>query len=395
MTIRPASGQDRPPLPNQRHLFGIADDLAYFNCASQAPQLRSVRAAGERALARRAAPWTIQADDWFVEVEELRALFARLIGGDADGVALIPATSYGLAVAAHNVEDSEGDRVLLIADDYPSNVYTWRAFARRTGAEILTVERGEGQSWTDAIVDALDERVRVVSVPNVRWTDGALIELPRVGERAREVRAQFVIDATQSLGAMPLDVAALRPDYLVATGYKWLLGPFSVAYMFVGEEHRSGRPLEENWINRAGAEDFAGLTGYSDQYRPGARRFDVGQRTNFMLTPMAIAALGQLLDWGVENIAVSLAVTTGRIEREARQRGLDALPADQRGPHMLGISIPADRRAAIGAQLAEANVFVGIRGSAMRISPHLHATGGDVDRLFTALDRAMGAEAAS
>ena len=323
-------------------------------------------------------------------MEQLRGLFARLIGGDPDGVALIPATSYGLAVAARNVGASEGERVLLIADDYPSNVYTWRAWARRTGGEIMTVERGEGQSWTDAILESLDERVRVVAVPNVHWTDGGLIELARVGARAREVGALFVIDATQSLGAMPLDLSAIRPDYLVATGYKWLLGPFSVAYMYVAEEHRSGSPLEENWINRAGAEDFAALTSYSDEYRPGARRFDVGQRTNFTLTPMAVAALGQLLDWGVENIAASLAVTTAHIEREARQRGLEALPGDERGPHMLGISVPADRRAAIGDQLVAANVFVGIRGSGLRVSPHLHATEGDVDRLFAALDRAIG-----
>jgi selenocysteine lyase/cysteine desulfurase len=158
--------------------------------------------------------------------------------------------------------------------------------------------------------------------------------------------------------------------------------------MFVAEEHRSGQPLEENWINRAGTEDFAGLTAYSDEYRPGARRFDVGQRTNFTLTPMAIAALRQLLDWGIEDSAASLAVHTAHIEREARQRGLDVLPADRRGPHMLGISMPADRRSAIGDQLAAANVFVGIRGSVLRVSPHLHATDGDVDRLFAALDRA-------
>jgi selenocysteine lyase/cysteine desulfurase len=389
MLIRQAREQDRPSLPNQRHLFEIPDDLVYLNCASLAPQLHSVRAAGEEALARRAAPWTIRADDWFVEVEKLRALFARLVGCDADGVALIPATSYGLAVAAHNVGVSDGGRVLLIADDYPSNVYTWRAWARRTGAEALTVEREEGQTWTDAILEALDERVRVVSVPNVHWTDGGLIDLERVSERAHGVGALLAIDATQSLGAMPLDLSALRPDYLVATGYKWLLGPLSIAYMFVAEEHRSGRPLEENWINRAGAEDFAGLTAYSDEYRPGARRFDVGQRTNFTLTPMAIAALVQLLDWGVESIAATLAVTTRRIEGEAGERGLDAPSADQRGPHMLGISVPADQRAAIGERLAEANVFVGMRGTVMRVSPHLHATEADIDRLFTALDHAM------
>lgn len=377
------------PLSNQRRLFEVPGDIAYFNTASQAPQLRSVRAAGEDAVARRAAPWTIAASDWFSEVEQLRALFARLVGGDAEGVALIPATSYGLAVAANNIEASEGDRVLLIADDYPSNVYTWRAWTGRTGAEILTVAPGDGQTWTDAVLAGIDERVRVVAVPNVCWTDGALLELPRVAERAREVGARLVVDATQSLGAMPLDVSALRPDYLVAAGYKWLLGPFSAGYMFVAEEHRGGRPLEENWINRVGAEDFARLTDYTDEYSPGARRFDVGQRTNFILTPMAIAAVHQLLDWGIENIAASLAVITSRIEAEARRRGLGVRPADQRGPHMLGLALPADRRDAVAAQLAEADVFVGMRGSATRVSPHLHATDEDVDRLFAALDAAL------
>jgi selenocysteine lyase/cysteine desulfurase len=379
----------RPPLPNQRHLFEIPDDLVYLNCASQAPQLRSVRAAGEQALARSAAPWTISDDDWFTEAEELRSLFARLIGADTDGVALIPATSYGLAVAAHNVRASQGDRVLLIADDYPSNVYTWRTWARRTGAEILTVEREATESWTAAILEALDERVRVVAVPNVHWTDGALIGLSRVGERAREVGAVFVVEATQSLGVLPLDVSTVRPDFLVATGYKWLLGPLSVAYMFAGEEHRSGCPIEENWSNRVGAEDAGRLTDYSDQYRPGARRFDVGQRSNFTLVPMAIAALRQLLEWGVENIAASVAPTTSRIEREARERGLPALAADERGAHMLGISVPADQHGAIAEQLAEANVFVGMRGSSLRVSPHLHTSERDIDTLFTVLDRVI------
>jgi selenocysteine lyase/cysteine desulfurase len=376
-------------LPNQRHLFEIPADLAYFNCASQAPQLRSVRDAGEAAVARRAAPWAIAASDWFTEVEELRTLFALLVGGDPEGVAMVPATSYGLAVAAGNIRGAEGDRVLLIADDYPSNVYTWRAWAARTGAEVVTVAPVDGQSWTDAILAGIDDRVRVVAVPNVCWTDGARIELSDVAERAREAGARLVIDATQSLGAMPLDVSELRPDYLVAAGYKWLLGPFSLGYLFVAGEHRSGRPLEENWINRSGAEDFAALTDYTGEYSPGARRFDVGQRTNFVLTPMAIAALRQLLDWGVHNIAASLAATTSRIEDEARRRGLEVLPAERRGPHMLGLSLPADRRDSVGARLAEENVYVGMRGSSTRVSPHLHVSDGDVDRLFAALDRAL------
>jgi selenocysteine lyase/cysteine desulfurase len=132
------------PLENQRHLFEIPDDVAYFNLASLAPQLRTVRAAGENALAARAAPWKVVSEDWFDEVERLRALFAQVIRSDADGVALIPATSHDLAIAAHNTAARPSQRVLLIADEYPSTVYTWRAFAARHDAEVITVARHEG-----------------------------------------------------------------------------------------------------------------------------------------------------------------------------------------------------------------------------------------------------------
>ncbi len=377
------------PLPSQRHLFEIPDRVVYLDAAGDALQLHAVRAAGERALARRAAPWTFTLEDWFAEAEDLRALFSMLIGADSDGVAFIPATSYGLAVAAHNTRASPADRVLLVAGDYPSNVHTWRAFARRTGAEILTVRAGAGGSWTEAIVRAIDERVRVVSVPHVHWTDGALIDLARVGQRAREVGAVFVVDATQSLGAMPLDVPAIRPDYLVAGGYKWLLGPVGFAYMFVAPERRSGRPLEESWINRTGAENL-GCPGVSgDRYRPGARRFDVGQRASPSLAPMAIAALRQVLSWGVAGVAATLAVTTSRIEREARRRDLAPQPDHARGPHMLGLRLPESLRAGIERRLAADDVFIAMRGESMRVSPHLHTGPDDVDAFFAALDRAL------
>ncbi|RJG12644.1 aminotransferase class V-fold PLP-dependent enzyme [Pseudomonas cavernicola] len=376
-------------LPNQRHLFDIPDDVVYLNCASLAPQMLSVRAAGEAAMSRNAQPWKIHAEDWFTQVEELRALFAQVINADAESVALIPATSYGLSVAAANVEAKPHDRILLIADDYPSTVYTWRAFAKRTGAEILTVERAEQESWTDAILKVFDQRVKVVSVPNVHWTNGALIDLKRIGQRAREVGATFIVDASQSLGAMSTDVAELRPDYLVTVGYKWLLGPFSVGYMYIDSARRDGKPIEQNWILRADSENFDGLVDYRDEYQPGARRFDVGERTNFTLTPMAIAALKQLLEWDITRITSTLSKITASIERRADRLGLRTLAAEQRGPHMLGIELPSESLKSVAARLAEQNVYVGIRGASMRVSPHVYITERDLDRFFNLLKNAL------
>jgi selenocysteine lyase/cysteine desulfurase len=382
---------DRPagpaPLPVQRELFDIPDDVVYLNCASLAPLLKAAVEAGAAALARRARPWRITGADWFSDAEERRGLFARLAGVDPEGVALVPATSYGLAAAAANLTARPGQRVLVLADDYPSNWHTWRRFARRTGAEVVAVERRDGRTWGEAVVEALDERTAVVAVLAVHWTDGGAVDLAAVGARAREAGAALVVDASQALGAMPLDLAAVRPDYLVSVGYKWLLGPVGLGYLYVAERHRDGVPLEENWISRLGSEDFAALTDYQDRYQPGARRFDVGQRTAFETTPMAIAALRQLLDWEVPRIAATLGRLTGRIQREVEAIGL-RLTSGDRAPHMLGIDLPDQARRAVAGALAEAGVHVGVRGSSLRVSPHLWTTDSDVERLVGALTRA-------
>ena len=373
----------------QREAFDVPPGIAYFNTANLSPQLHGVRAAGEAALERRARPWTISSDDWFSDVERLRALFGGLVGADAEGVALVPATSYGFAVAARNIELEPGRQVLVLAEEYPSGIYTWRAAARAADAHILTVVRERGQTWTEAILDRLDESVSVVSVPNVHWTDGALIDLAAVSARSHEIGARLVIDGSQSVGAMPLDVGALRPDFVVSVGYKWLLGPFGVGYLYVAEEHRRGEPVEQNWIVRDGSEDFARLVDYRDGYQPGARRFDVGQRTKFELVPMAIAALEQLRSWRVPAVAAALGRLTTTIAAEAAELGLDPLPVEQRGPHMLGVRLPESVRTSILPAFAAVGCFAAVRGESLRIAPHLHVTEADVACLMGALATAM------
>ena len=392
---RPADPAAPPqPLPVQRELFDIPDDVAYFNCASLAPLLRASVAAGAAATTRRARPWLTGGGDWFTEADERRTLFAELAGVDPEGVALVPATSYGLAVAAANLTARPGQRVLVLAGDYPSNRYTWQRFARRTGAEVVTVDRRDGQRWGEAVVAALDERVAVVAVLATHWTDGGSVDLAAIGARAREAGAALVVDASQAVGAMPLDWRRIRPDYLVTVGYKWLLGPFALGYLHVAEPHRDGVPLEENWISRLGSEDFAALVDYQDRYQPGARRFDVGQRTHFETTPMAIAALRQLLDWEVPRIAATLGRLTGRIQDEVEAIGL-RLTSSDRVPHMLGIDLPDQALGAVAGALADAGVYAGVRGSSLRVSPHLWTTDQDVERLVSALTKATNGRVAT
>jgi selenocysteine lyase/cysteine desulfurase len=374
-------------LESQRDLFEIPEDIVYLNCAYMSPQLRPAREAGEKAVSRKSRPWEITPDLFFEDAEEIRALFARLVGGDAEGVAIVPSVSYGISVAAANVPVREGEKLIILEDQFPSNVYAWRELADRSGARLVTLPRPEDLDWGRALIEEIDADTAVVAVPNCHWTDGSLVDLASVGESAHEAGAALVVDAIQSLGAYPFDVSEVRPDFLIATSYKWLLGPYGVGFMYVGEEYREGKPIEHNWINRRGSQDFSGLVDYQDAFQPGARRYDVGERSNFALLPMAAEALRQLLDWGVENVSETIGTLTDLIEEKAGELGIVTIPKERRARHMIGLMLGPDAPDDLARRLTTHNVFVSVRGESVRVSPHLYNTEEDVDRLFEVLER--------
>lgn len=376
-------------IPCQRHLFDLPREVAYLNCAYMSPLLRRAVEVGREAAARKARPWTITPGDFFEESERARALFARLIGAATDDVAIVPAASYGVAVAAANLPLRAGERVLLLAEQFPSNVFTWRELATQRGAEVVTIAPPRDADWTRAVLDELREGVAIAALPHCRWTDGGLLDLVAIGARCRELGCALVLDVTQSLGALPLDVREVRPDYLVCPGYKWLLGPYSFGYLYVAPERQDGRPLEHNWIARENSQDFARLVDYREGFQPGARRFDVGERSNFALAPMSIAALEQLLAWGIPAIAETLAARTSAIAERAAGLGLTSAPDALRAGHFLGLGFPDGMPRGLPERLAAEQVYVSVRGDSLRVTPHLYNDDADVDRLFAVLQSAL------
>lgn len=364
----------------QRHLFDIPGDVAYLNCAYMGPLPQATVKAGDDGLRRKVRPWTVRPADFFDEAEEARALFARLVGADAEGVALVPSASYGMATAAKALALGPGDRVLVLKDQFPSNVYPWTG----TGAALLAVDV-TGRDATEAVLAALDGDVTVVALPNVLWTTGARLDLVRIGAACRHVGAALALDLTQSAGAMVTDLAAIGPDFAVAAGYKWLLCPYSTGFLWIAPHRRDARPLEETWTGRKGSEDFSGLVAYSDGYQPGARRFDMGERANFALLPAAIASLRQLLAWTPAAIEATLAARNTAIAARAAGMGATPMPEGRRGPHYLSLTLPEGGRSDIPARLAESGVHVSQRGASLRITPHLWNDDADIDRLFTTL----------
>ncbi|KPF74115.1 aminotransferase [Blastomonas sp. AAP25] len=373
------------PIAPQRHLFDIPADRAWFNCAYMSPQLRRATAAGVAAAARKAAPWTIAPADFFTETEDVRRLFGALVGADPACVAIMPSASYGLELAARTLPLDAGQTVLVLAEEFPSNYYPWTDRASQVGATVETVPAPEDGDWTAAVLARLRPGVAIAALPNCHWASGLGLDLVRIGAACRANGTRLALDLTQSCGAMPFSVAQVQPDFMVAATYKWLLGPYSIALAYVAPQWHGARPIEHVWASRAGAEDFSGLVNYRDATQPGARRFDVGERSNFALLPVAIAALEQLLDWQVERIATSLGAINAGIADRLAASGFVVPAAQVRSPHILGVAVPPGA-SDIVARLAAQQIHVSQRGSMIRISPHLHVSDHDIDRLCDALN---------
>ncbi len=372
-------------LSNQRDFFDIPPGITYLNCANMSPLLNTVRRAGIDGMQQRNTPWKIRTTDWFDPSEELRSLFSRLINAGKENIALIPSVSYGIAVAANNIQLTAQQSILLLDREYPSNVYAWRELAKKTGAQIITVEKEPGLSWTEAIIANIKSTTAVVAIPHCHWTDGSFIDLESVSKATKRVNAKLVIDASQVTGAYPIDVNKIKPDFLLTVGYKWLLGPYGLAYLYADSQYaETGKPIEFSWLNKKGSEDFSRLVDYVDEYKPGARRFDAGGFPNFVNIPMAIAGLIQLLDWGVENIQETLAVLTAETELKARALGLN-VPHERVG-HMIGVRIAEDTLSALNKKLVDNHVYISVRGNNIRIAPHLFNEKTDIDRLFELLE---------
>ena len=380
-----------PILPSQRHHFDIPADVAYLNCAYMSPLANPVFRAGTAGLERKRRPWNVQPADFFTLTQQARETFARLIGpaATAEDIAIVPAASYGMATAAANLALAPGDRVLVLEGEFPSTILTWREHARESGAHLVTLAEPPDHDWTRVILGAIDDRTRVAALPAVHWITGARIDLGAVRRRLAEVGGALVLDLTQSLGAMPFDVGDVDPDFMVAACYKWLLGPYTTGFLYVAPRHHGGRPLEHHWFGRRGSENFSGL-GYPEQFQPGARRFDMGEPSNFTLLPAAVAALDLILGWGVANISATAGGFADDIIARAGDLGLSAVPATVRAPHYVSLTARTGLAPDLADRLAASRVFVSVRGGrSLRITPHVYNEAADVDRLFSVLAQAL------
>jgi len=371
-------------LDSKKDAFQLDPSVTYLNCAYMSPQLIRVTETGIQMLSRKSRPYEISADDFFGPVTQLKNRFARLVNiADPDRIALIPSVSYGIANVANNVQLEKGQKIVMVEEQFPSNYYSWKRLAGRYGGHVQMVQKDSAHQWNQAILDAIDENTRLVALAHVHWADGTLFDLKAIRKKTRQVGALLIIDGTQSVGALPFDVAEIQPDALICAGYKWLMGPYSLGLAYYGEYFDRGVPIEENWINRKHSENFSGLVNYEDEYHPKAWRYSVGEHSNFLLVPMLSTAIDQLLEWRPENIQAYCSELWNYILPGLQELGCKVETAKWRGAHLAGIGLDDsfDKKKLNGI-LRQNRVYVSLRGHSIRVSPHLYNDKEDMESLL-------------
>jgi len=377
----------------QKELFQLPDDIHYLNCAYMAPLLKSVEEKGIEGMRQKRNPTSIKPTDFFTGVVGVREKYARMVSCRPEQVAVMPSVSYGMSSVIRNIPYRKGQHALTISEEFPSCYYTAQRWCMDHGAELKVVVRKEdvplkGADWNHRILEAIQSDTAFVVMASVHWMNGTRFDLEQIGARCKEVGARLVVDGSQSVGALPIDVKSCQIDALISAAYKWLMGPYSTALSYIHEDFNQGIPLEESWMTRPNSERFDRLTQYEEGYKPGAVRFDVGQSSNFILMPMLDEALRQLLDWGIDEIQSYARQLSEPLISYFREKGVALDNENYRAFHLMGMPLPDHIKGEVLVQeLQSRRVFVSLRGNNIRISINVFNTQADVQELISALDK--------
>ena len=235
--------REEPMLPSQRALFDIPREVCYLNAAAWSPLPLAVQEAGRAGVARKGQPWLLD------QAFRHRAVRARpqrrraLIGADPGDVALISSVGYGVATAAKVLAVPRGPRVLVLQDDHSSPVLEWmtRAAERRLhgrdGAAARRRRLDGGRAGGDRAARA-PPRWRSPRSPRCTGRTAASSISTGSPRRCAPQGAALLVDATHGAGVLAIDVRTLDPDFLIFPTYKWVLGPYGRAFLYVAKRHQ-------------------------------------------------------------------------------------------------------------------------------------------------------------
>lgn len=371
--------------------FGDFAGQVWLNTAHQGALPLAAADAAREAVAWKTMPFELTQARFDDVPRQLRVAIGGLINVPAEDVILANSASYGLNLVAAAYPWREGDEVLVMEGDFPSDILPWLLLERRCGIKVVRIRPRGRVVEPDELNSAMTPRTRLFCMTWVHSFSGFAIDLDALGAICRQHGIGFVVNGSQALGARPLDLSAAPVDVFVSVGFKWLCGPYGTGFAWMRPEFRAQlRPTKAYWLAMQTAEDLGKEVVEAElKMDLGARAYDVFGTANFFnFVPLA-SAIGHLAALGIERIRDHDQALVSRfvegIDRARYTVTSPNAPGPQRSTLVFFSHRDRTRNRAIFDALAHGGVHVAFRGGSMRLAPHLYNRLTDIDRALAAL----------
>lgn len=379
----------------QKHLFSLNEDVHYLNCAYKAPLLKIAEKAATNALIKDRNPFNLKVDDFFSDVNKVKIEFGKLINSPKENIALIPSTSYGFSSILNNIKSKPGKTAITIKDEFPGSYFCLEKWTKKNNNNLKIISPSTssnvvGENWNQQILDNINNNTSLVLMSSIHWMNGTKFKLREIGERCKKHGAKFIVDGTQSVGALKMDISEYNIDALVCASYKWLFGPYSMGLAYFSDQFTNGSPIEESWMNRTNASNFSSLTNYDPNYQSKANRFDVGEKSNFLLMPILLEGLKQVNKWTVHGVQSYCKELTVPLISKLSEIGIKFEDQKYFSPHLFALSLPTNiDPIQLKLNLEENKVFISLRGDFLRVSLNVFNDMNDIEKLVTVIKKTI------
>ncbi|HET7211979.1 MAG TPA: aminotransferase class V-fold PLP-dependent enzyme [Terriglobia bacterium] len=372
-------------MPDYRSHFADFGQTVYLNCAYQGVFPLTAVARSHEAIDLKCHPERMQTAEYFGLPERVRAHLAAIIGSDEKEIALTSGATQGVGIIASGLELNPGDEILVAADNFPANLFTW-LHMRRKGVQVRLLKNGDGPLRVEDVAGAFTSRTKILALDWVNYSTGRRIDLGAMGKLAHDRGALFVVDGTQGVGALELNVHELPVDVLAVAAYKWLLGPYGTGFVYVREEVLKGLELKVvNWMSVDGAEDFDSLPVDSFTLADAARIFDVPETANFLNLSAMEASLEFVRAVGAAAVTRHCTSLLDHAAERLQKHGY-VLANDDRpqlpSPLLCFRCATHEETDKLYEKLKAHHVELSLRHHRIRVSPFLYNTERDIDRLL-------------
>ena len=372
-------------MPDFTKEFFDFSPTVYLNCAYHGPFPRATVARIHQAIELKINPARMESHHFFDNTKSVRNRLAQLVNANPSDIALTNSATQGIGMVAAGLDFKSGDEVVIASNNFPSNLFTW-LHLRRFGVRAKVLKPLDGYLRVEDVAAALTPRTRILALDWVSYLTGVRIDLAALGELAHQHGSLFVVDGTQGVGALELDVQALPIDVIAVGAYKWLLGPYSTGFAYLSPQVRDRLDLKVvNWLTVKGSEEFDSLPVEEFSLPKTAEIFDVPATANFLNLYALDASLEFVQRAGVRTVTEHCTQLLDRLGEGAMRRGLrlSAAWAPERRSTILCFQADSpEATKALFDKLTAQHIAVSLRHGMIRVSPYLYNTEADIDRLL-------------